>query len=173
LIYGNGGNAVQLEYGGNYTFRHCTLTSYGVDNDALRMSNALCLDEFCSQARLNTLRARFINSIIYGSRRDEIDLFNLEGALFEYTFENCVVRVNELLEPDATPDFFDNCAPCIPEAGATDVILFKDAGEDDFHLDSLSIAENYARPLTNIQEDLEGNPRDGIMPDAGCFEKIE
>ena len=175
LIYGNGGNAVQLEYGGNYTFRYCTLTSYGVDSDALRLSNALCLDEFCTQARLNTLRARFINSIIYGSRSDEIDLFNVEGAGFNYTFENCVVRVDDLVAEDATPDFFDNCTPCIPEAGTSnsDIVLFEDTGENDFHLDSLSIAEGYGRPVSNILLDLEDNPRDGTMPDAGCFEKLD
>ena len=175
LVYGNGGNAVQLEYGGNYTFRHCTLTSYGVDSDALRMSNALCLDEFCTEARLNTLRARFINSIVYGSRSDEIDIFNIEGAGFNYSFENCIVRVDEIVDEDATPDFFDNCTPCIPEAGTSnsDVILFKNPNENDFRLDSLSIAEAFASPISNITEDIEGNLRDRTTPDAGCFEKID
>ena len=175
LVYGNGGNAVQLEYGGTYNFQYCTLASYGVDNSALRMSNALCLDQLCSQARLNGLRARFTNSIIYGSRSDEVELFNLGEAEFTYNFENCVVRVEDLVEADATPDFFDNCNPCTPEAGTPngEVVLFVDPEENDYHLDSLSIAEGFGKFIADQQVDLEGNMRDRNAPDVGCFEKVE
>lgn len=171
LIYGNGGNAVQLEYGGRYDFRYCTLASYGVDNTALRLSNALCLDQFCSEARLNNLSATFTNSIIYGSRRDEVELFNLQEADFEYTLENCVVKIEELIED--TPDFYDNCNPCIPEPGNRDILLFKNVEEDNYRLDSLSIADGFAQPLSAIPLDIEGTERDLSTPDAGCFEKIE
>ena len=173
LIYGNGGNAVQLEYGGNYDFRYCTLASYGVDNSALRMSNALCLDQLCSQARLNGLRARFTNSIVYGSRTDEVELFNIPDVSFNYTFENCIVRVEDLVDEMDTPDFFDNCDPCLPEAGTRDVVLFVDPNEDDYHLDSLSIADGFGTFVGNIREDIEGTERDRNMPDAGCFERVE
>ena len=171
LFYGNGGNAVQLEYGGNYDFRYCTLASYGVDNSALRLSNALCLDQLCTEARLNDLNAIFVNSIVYGSRKDEVELFNLDQADFNYSLENCVVKIEDLLED--TPDFYDHCNPCIPEAGNTDILLFKEVDENDYHLDSLSIAEGFAMPLSSIPLDLEGTPRDLSTPDAGCFEKID
>lgn len=171
LIYGNGGNAVQLEYGGNYDFRYCTLASYGVDNSALRLSNALCLDQLCTEARLNNLNVKFVNSIMYGSRKDEVEFFNLDEADFNYTFENCVVRVEDLI--DDTPDFYENCSPCIPEAGNTDILLFKDIEENDYQLDSLSIAEGFATPLSSVPLDLEGKMRDLSTPDAGCFEKSE
>ncbi len=173
LLYGNGGNAVQLEYGGNYDFRHCTLASYGVDNSALRMSNALCLDQLCTQARLNNLRARFTNSIVYGSRTDEVELFNIPDASFNYTFENCIVRVDDLVSEMDTPDFFDHCDPCLPEAGTRDVILFANIDEDDYRLDSLSIADGFGKFLGNIRVDIEGTERDRDMPDAGCYERVE
>ena len=171
LFYGNGGNAVQLEYGGNYDFRYCTLASYGVDNSALRLSNALCLDQLCTMARLNNLNANFVNSIVFGSRRDEVEMFNLDEADFNYSFENCVVKIEELIED--VPDFYDHCNPCIPEAGNTDILLFKEVDENDYHLDSLSIAEGFATPLSSILLDLEGTTRDLSNPDAGCFEKVE
>jgi len=171
LIYGNGGNAVQLEYGGLYDFRHCTLASYGVDNSALRLSNALCLDQLCTEARLNRLNAKFVNSIIFGSRRDEVEFFNLEEAAFEYSFENCVVKTEELIED--TPDFYDHCVPCIPEPGNTDILLFENVDEDNYRLDSLSIADGFAQPLSSIPLDIEGTLRDLSTPDVGCFEKID
>jgi len=173
LFAGNGGNAVQLEYGGSYDFTYCTIASYGVDNSALRMSNALCLDQFCNEARFNDLRARFKNSIIFGSRDDEIEIFNPEQANFDYNFEHCIVKVEDLVEEDAVPDFFDFCTPCQPGAGVSDVVLFKDPGEGDFHLDSLSIAEGYADPILNLNTDINGVIRSSDTPDAGCFERVE
>lgn len=173
LFTNNGGNAVQLEYGGNYDFTYCTLASYGVDNAALRLSNALCEDEFCSVARFNDLKATFKNSIVFGSRSDEIDLFKPEGAAFDYSFENCIVRVDDLVGEDDTPDFFDNCIPCQPSQGVSDIVLFADADEDDYRLDSLSIADGYAVPIMNLTTDINGVIRDASTPDAGCYERIE
>ncbi|MEM6317144.1 MAG: right-handed parallel beta-helix repeat-containing protein [Bacteroidota bacterium] len=173
LFAGNGGNAVEFRYGGSYTFDYCTLASYGVDNAALRMGNVRCLDQLCTRGRFNDLRARFKNSIIFGSRSDEIDLFRAEQAAFDYEFENCIVRVDDLVDEDDTPDFFDHCVPCQPSQGVSDVALFKDPSEGDFTLDSLSIAEGFAAPIFNVTIDLLGNDRDAEMPDAGCFEKIE
>ena len=173
LFAGNGGNAVQLEYGGSYTFTYCTIASYGVDNSALRMTNVRCLDEFCEQARFNDLRAQFRNSIIFGSRSDEIDLFDSGQAAFEYNFENCIVKVDDLLDEEDTPNFFDNCIPCQPGRGERDVVLFKDPSENDYTLDSLSIADGYATPIFNRTLDILGVSRDASMPDAGCFERVE
>jgi hypothetical protein len=52
--------------------------------------------------------------------------------------------------------------------------LFVDADADDYHLDSLSIALEVARPIffpRPIPNDLEGKQRDGEAPDAGCYEQ--
>jgi len=100
-------------------------------------------------------------------------LFNIPDVSFNYTFENCVVRVDDLVDEMDTPDFFDNCDPCIPEAGTRDAILFVDPNEGDYHLDSLSIADGFGRFLANLQEDIEGTVRDRNMPDVGCFERVE
>ena len=175
LFAGNGSNGVLLSYGGSYDFDYCTIASYGVDASALSMSNVICIDELglCTERRANPLRARFKNSIIYGSRSDEIDLIDFGDTSFDYNFENCVVRVDDLLDEDSTPDFFYNCTPCIPGRGESNVVLFKDPSENDFTLDSLSIADGYAEPLFNLNTDILGVMRDGSMPDAGCFERVE
>ncbi len=174
LFAGNGGNAVQLEFGGSYDFSYCTLASYGVDNSALRMTNIRCFDQFCERAIFNDLRAQFKNSIIFGSRSDEIELFNASQAAFEYSFENCIVRVDDLVDEDDTPDFFDNCIPCQPSQGeGNNVALFTNPSEDDYTLDSLSIADGFGIPIRNQTTDILGVQRDASMPDAGCFERVE
>ena len=185
LFYDNGGNAVRMIEGGDYEFNHCTLASYGVDASALYMSNILCLDQLtcnpCQEYRLNAL---FRNSIIYGSRRDEVDLFDGDecdgvesNSPLNYKFRNCIVRVDELTTQamGKYSDFFEHCDPCQNADG--NAVLFFDPNDDDYHLDSLSIAENQGIPLTvggvNLGIDLDGVARDGVEPDQGCYEYVQ
>ncbi|MEL6863325.1 MAG: hypothetical protein AAFP19_02850 [Bacteroidota bacterium] len=170
LFFDNGASSVRLIYGGNYNFDYCSLGSYGVDASALSVSNALCLDQLCSRYRANNLNVQFRNSIIFGSRRDEIVLASVPEADFNYGFENCIVKVDELDDEGEFVDFFDQCVNCIN--GERDAALFADIDENDYRLDTLSIAEGMAIPLSNILLDLDGQNRDPNMPDIGCYEYI-
>lgn len=171
LFHSNTGYGIQLEYGGDYDFKYCTVGSYGVDGEALRMGNALCLDETCGLFAANKLLARFQNCILMGSRSDQITLFDRleDPAQFDYEFKNCIVRVKDLIKPTGFPDFPDHCQPCI-FADAQDTI-FVNVNQYDFHLDTLhSIANRYAIPVPGIDQDLDGKVRDVLVPDAGCYE---
>jgi hypothetical protein len=181
LVYNNFSNSVQLIHGGNYRFTYCTVASYGVNASALGMSNFFCYDNptTCQDLGIFALYARFINSIIFGSRRDELILSDISGGndpgLFDVQFQNCIVRTDELLEQQDNlyADFYETiCDPCIN--GDRDTPLFADPNEDDYHLDSLSVAIGQAQPVLTpqpIMVDLENKPRDGEMPDVGCFER--
>lgn len=171
LFYNNTGFSIQLEYGGNYSFTYCTAASYGVDGETLRMGNALCLDETCTNYVSYPLRARFQNCILFGSRPDQITLFDrLDDVFqFDYQFKNCIVRVRDLLDANAYPDFMTHCDPCL-NADSKDTI-FLDPNEYKYHLDTLhSIANRYAVPVNGIDKDLDGKQRDPSKPDSGCFE---
>jgi len=171
LFYSNTGYSVQLEYGGDYSFTYCTAASYGVDGEALKMGNALCLDAGCIDYVLYPLKARFQNCIFFGSRADQVTLFDRldDGTQFDYEFKNCVVRVRDLIKPTAYPDFVDHCQPCIIADGQD--TIFVNPNKRNFRLDTLhSIANRYAVPVNGIDKDLDGKPRDAMMPDAGCFE---
>lgn len=168
LIYDNGAGAVRTVYGGDYTFDYCTLASYGFNASALSMSNALCLNQLCTEYRPYRLNTTIRNSIIFGSRSDELILSSVPEAPFNYNFENTIVRVDELDDEGDFTDFFTNCSPCIN--GTRESVLFVDPDEDDYHLDTLSTAEGQAEPIPGIQFDLEGNDRDGTSPDIGCYE---
>lgn len=171
LFHTNTGYGIQLEYGGEYDFKYCTVGSYGVDGEALRMGNALCLEPGCGTFVSNKLFARFQNCILMGSRNDQITLFDRlnDPAQFDYELKNCIVRVKDLIKDTAYPDFPDHCQPCLLATGQD--TLFVDVNKRDFHLDTLnSIANRYAIPLTGIDKDLDGKLRDAVSPDAGCFE---
>ena len=178
LIYNNLSTSVQLILGGDYSFDYCTVASYGVDASAIGMSNFYCYDDFlnCQVLEAASLRARFRNCIFFGSRRDEVSLSDIYGGqqpnAFDVEFQNCIVRVDELLtqQDGLYADFLENqCATCIN--ATRDDALFAGPNEDDYHLDTLSIAEGMALPLTGIGIDLEGNMRDATAPDIGCYER--
>ena len=175
LFYNNGSGNVLLTYGGNYDFDYCTMASYGVNASALSLSNGIRIDELnpCAEFVFNNLNVDFRNCIIHGSRRDEILLSDFSrcgvNVAFNYNFENCIVRYDELVDPEnGFPEFPDRCINCL-NAGFSDTI-FVDVSEDDYHLDTLSIAEEMAIPINGISIDLEGNDRDAQNPDIGCYE---
>lgn len=179
LFYNNGTHAVQLAYGGNYDFTYCTFANYGTDASALNMGNGVCDDPFCAEAppRINPLDVDFKNCIIYGSKRDELTLSDFTGnkgtdALsFRYNLDHCIVRVDELLDLNTGfPDFFDHCNACLTPVSQD--ALFVSVNEDDYHLDTLSVAEEMAKPIPGIGFDLIGTERDPVKPDIGCFEYI-
>jgi len=171
LFHTNGGYSIQLEYGGDYEFTYCTAANFGGRSEALRMGNALCRNPDCSDFEAFPLRAHFQNSILLGSRPDQITLFNRTGVPsdFDYRFEHCLVRVRDLLRPNSTPDFFDYCKPCLNLPNTDSVFL--SITERNFRLDTVySKANGYAKPIPGIDTDLEGKPRDPFLPDAGCYE---
>jgi len=114
------------------------------------------------------LVARINNCILFGSQKDEIELFDGETAGFDYQIKNTIVRVKDLTKETAYPDFFDHCNPCINATG--DDKIFVDVDEQNYKLDTLSIAEQKAVPILGVTDDLIGTMRDNSAPDIGCYE---
>ncbi len=173
LIHSNTGSGLQLVYGGDYDFKYCTVASYENQSEALALTNYLCTDPLCLEPpRVFSTSASFTNCIFSGFSSDEIFLDDISDGmdpdLFEYSFDHSIVRVDELLESDRFPNFFDNCDNCL-NINSNDT-LFVSIQDRDFHLDSLSIAEMKARPLAGLSFDIEGNARDNSTPDIGCYE---
>jgi hypothetical protein len=175
LFYNNAVNAAQISFGGNHDFKFCTFANYLNDMPAVNLDNYLCLDQpFCSEALVAPLNAKFTNCIITGSNEDElwmIDRTQGEPGFFNYTFDHCILKVKNLIDGDNFPAFFENCSYC--DNYQSGDLLFLDEDNEDFHLDSLSIADKTARPLSAIPLDLEGVFRDIATPDVGCYERID
>lgn len=173
LFYQNGTQGIALTYGGNYDITYCTLANFGNDNEALTMNNFYCDDLLCESGRqYNKLTASIRNSIMVGSSTDEIWMIDAgltPGELFDISMHHNIVVVEELLEPDQYPDFFENyCSECFEWMhGDT---LFVDMDKHDYHLDTSSVAEMKALPIPGITDDLETFLRDAMMPDIGCYE---
>jgi hypothetical protein len=176
LIADNGSFSGLFQYGGNYSFFNSTFANYQGQSSAIRLDNFICIGGDCSNGALtNRLNANFTNCILFGNDADEIQLQDVfegqEPSQFNYTLTNCIVAVNELLDADQFPTFFDNCDNCI-NATLEDE-LFLDQQMRDYHLDTMSIAIGQAIPLDIVERDLEGNERDLSTPDIGCYEFVE
>lgn len=179
LVYNNGATSVLLVQGGDYNFTYCTIASYGTNASALGLNNFYCYDDECKQVSTYRLNARFVNSIIFGSQNDEIELSDAfdrqNSAQFNVQFEDCIVRVDGLIKNTTSSfkDFLENiCKPCI-NATRNDK-LFLDVDENKFQLDSLSIADGKAKPVFSprtITIDLEGKTRSATTPDIGAYER--
>jgi hypothetical protein len=177
LFYNNQVTSVNLSHGGDYNFTYCTMVSYGIRASALGMNNFRCYTQDCSVANVYRLNANFRNCIIYGSDRDEMELSDgtqgRTAGVFNIKFQNCIVRVQDLIARGQFVNFLgESCDPCI-NGKASDKV-FKDPNKDDYRLDSLSIAQNYGRPITvprAITLDIENVLRNAQTPDPGCFER--
>ncbi|MEM9835695.1 MAG: hypothetical protein AAF828_04295 [Bacteroidota bacterium] len=177
LFHSNFGNSIQFIQGGNLTLDHCTVANYGVDASALALQNFECFNEDCSSNAVVPIRATIRNSILGGSRRDEIIFVDgterMEPGFFDVSIENSVVRVEDLLTASNARygDFFENfCTGCFNlDFGDP---LFISIDEDDYQLDSLSVALDLGTVLPGLEFDLNGVMRTNPV-DAGAFEREE
>ncbi|MEM6378747.1 MAG: hypothetical protein AAF705_11045, partial [Bacteroidota bacterium] len=114
-----------------------------------------------------------------GSKSEQLILADISGGqtagLFNISFRNTVVGVDDLLTDfdGLYANFFEElCFDCV-DAERSDP-LFVNPSEDDYQLDSLSVAEGIGVPIrfpSPIVIDLEGKPRDPSNPDAGALER--
>ena len=173
LIYNNGSNSFQAEQGGNYELTYCTLANYGNNQGSLLLANSICIKKDnagnCIQRVYADLNATVENCIVTSSQKDAIAFSQSDKAAFNYTFSNNVVRVEKLIDANAYPTFLtQKCKDCINYTGAGR--LFKSIDKDNYRLDTLSVAEQKAKPIVGFDFDLDGVPRDAQKPDIGAYE---
>lgn len=173
LFYENGSQAIALTFGGEYNIDYCTMANFGNDSEALLMNNYYCTDALCSEgAILNKLSSRVRNCIMVGSSSDEVwivDASEPQSGFLDIMMNNNIVMTDELTDPDLFPEFYTTvCIDCF-EWNFRDT-LFVDMDKYNFHLDTGSVAEMKAIPIPGITDDLDGNQRDPVSPDLGCYE---
>ncbi len=173
LFYNQGQESIAMSTGGVGKFEYCTFANYGNDKPAVFLSNNRCEDfPTCLDIRRNDLYSEFSNCIIAGSNEDELDLDSLDGAKFDLKFKNCIFKIKDLLGVKKYPFFISTYTnDCIQILNSDK--LFKDISKDDFHLDTLSVANGKALVLPRIMTDLELKARDAVNPDMGCYEYLQ
>jgi energy-coupling factor transporter ATP-binding protein EcfA2 len=92
LAINNAGKAtLACEYGGNYSFTHCTFNNnWNSTNQVAVTLNNYKLGAVPETKALN--KANFNNCIIYGAYSNELELSKKTTVAFEYQFNNCLIK---------------------------------------------------------------------------------
>lgn len=102
LVINNAGfSSLALTMGGTYNFVHCTFANYW--NLSLRQFPAVLINNFYSYSDgnkqviipKNLKAANFSNSIIYGNNRIELLLDKVDGADFNFHFQNNLILFDD------------------------------------------------------------------------------
>lgn len=173
LFHSVSSETVLLKYGGNIEINYSTIGSYDSQEAGLYVDNFRCTDPvFCAPVLVYPMNLKMANTIVAGNGSDELVLFDvtnkMEQDAFNFEMQNCLIKLDTILNVRNYPNFFDQCQGCA--SVQRDMALFANLDEDDFHLDTLSQAEMKAIPLVGVSVDLEGNMRDPVNPDVGCYE---
>lgn len=107
------------------------------------------------------LNAGFRNCIIYGSLEKELDLDPTTLAEFNFTFDHCLLKVNEDIDTTVT-----SFVECIYNQ---DPLFVDPFDHDDYHLSAESPCID-AGVLNGLTIDLDGKPRTDGKQDIGCYE---
>lgn len=179
IVVANNGNAsVACTFGGKYEFIHSTLANYW--NKSIRQFPTLYINNFIlssdseNTAFVNDLvQADFINCIIDGNQNRELVLERLEGKVFNYFFQNDLIRFtdqNNASDPlydfgdhefylnnifDGNPDFIHI---------SQNIFLLGEDSDAIDHADELRAQQ--------VPFDLLGKDR-RISPDSGAYQNFK
>lgn len=181
-LFANAGQiAVALTLGGRYRFYHCTIANYWGQYTS-RKGPALLLNNYYTYRLVeggpilletrDLEEAYFVNSIIYGSRNDELEVDNVYlgqpvNAEMNYFFERSILRVGSNFNLSDETRFKDVIS---------DNPKFKEPFKNNFELDTLSPAKDIGLLEFALQFpfDLKNVSRLGDDgPDLGAFERVE
>lgn len=164
-LFSNSKGAVAELIGGKYSFNHCTIANYYEWHN--RTSASVILTDRVSAQKYPLLKADFTNSIIVGTRRNEIAASTEDTP--KYRFHNCVIQASA---PSDSPAFTGKTLWNIDSP-----FLFKELNPKGRFNYSFELAENSpaidaADPaFTTVGYDIRGIARpSGNKPDIGCYE---
>ncbi|MBN2806352.1 MAG: hypothetical protein JXR22_06810 [Prolixibacteraceae bacterium] len=174
LVTNCGRYCVTLLVGGNYNFNHCTIANYWGfkhrETASLVISNQLIIPTKDGDVLLwgDLEKANWRNSIVWGNIGSELELGHYKASMFNYRFENCIVKVADSIDtsdPEIYQNIFKNIDP-----------LFIGYDRYDYQLDTLSPAKD-----TGLKKYGDLTPLDlnnvsrmaDVAPDLGVFERVE
>lgn len=184
LFTNAGGHCVNI-LGGRLDFLHCTIANFfpwkSERGAALHMSNYAEEED----AVYPLLGVHFINSIVTGSKSDELTGLIVAktdtadwSEYAQYTFTHSLVNSwDAARDPDSL--HFAHITWEHKDSTAYGRTNFRTVDHSnfiyDFHLDSLSVARGIASGeyILRLPEDKDGVPRHATAIDAGCYQYIE
>jgi hypothetical protein len=173
VIHNSGQSALALRLGGSYSFNNCTISNYwdkGFRQDpTLFISNTIPNTDLSEPLQ----QALFTNCIVYGDRDLELNLLPVEGQVFNYKFENTLLRFNDRFNAfsnDARYDFMNTAF--YSNVVLNEEPLFQNPDRNKMRIDNASSANGIGNPSTTSAFDILGTLRT-TTPDAGAYESVD
>jgi len=167
-LISNCGKNVQLVYGGNYQFIHCTMPT--IANNYIAHKDPVLYISNYVQAGGNVftddLSAVFTNCIIWaenGTAENEVITSKQGAAAFNVNFTNCLWKVKTTPSNITAANIINNTNPVFDSINVTKNFF-------NFRLKENSPAIDKGI-VTGLATDLDGNPRTAGLPDLGAYEK--
>ena len=167
-LISNCGKNVQLVYGGNYQFTHCSMPTIG-NNYITHKDPALYISNYVQAGGTvyaDNLSAVFTNCIVWaenGTAENEVVTDKQGAAAFNVNFSNCLWKVKTTPANAVTSNIINNQPPVFDSINVTKNFY-------NFRLKDGSPAIN-AGAATGLIIDLDGHPRAVGLPDLGAYEK--
>jgi len=173
VINNSGQTSLAIQLGGDYEFKHSTFANYWMGGfrsfPTVSIENILETEETIFVADL--VKADFINCIIYGNERREFSFGKNEAGVFNFKFENSLVRFE-----DPTGDFddeplYDFTNPALYPATKFNLDpVFQNTEMNNFNIEAgTSGADGIGKSGVGPTVDLNGKPRTNPV-DAGAYE---
>jgi len=159
LIYNCGTYLVGNFAGGNYNYRHCTISSISFENFSFlsdepftQFSDNIVLGD--GEVLTEDLTVSLVNNIIWGSGENELLINNGGGSLLTTSIESNIIKSEVEIENN-----FTSVESNFPGFAF------------DYSLDTLAFAKDKGKDI-GVLTDILGQVRDE-SPDIGAFERIE
>ncbi|AXT50072.1 hypothetical protein D1818_04210 [Aquimarina sp. BL5] len=181
VVINNAGiSSLYASFGGTYNFNHCTFANYW--NSSFRETPSVAIDNLfvvrdeggniTEILVTDLLEANFTNCIIYGNENLELGINRAEGTVFNYNFQNSLIRFN-----DFNGQFLDNELYDFTNTGLYQNVIFNE--DPDFKApfnNMLNIGEDSAAngqaTTPSSGNDILGTPRNIGAPDIGAYESV-
>lgn len=171
LVVNNAGLAgVACTYGGDYKFTHCTFNNNWSSSSQLAVLVSNYFKGAIPEVK-DITTATFNNCIIYGSYSNELLLKKMPGALFNYEFNNCLIKFDNTSNTYADDPLYQFSSDHLHYNAIiqnSDPKFFKIA-ENQFNIDDTSSAYAKGNAEYRVPIDIIGNTRT-FTPDLGAYQ---
>jgi hypothetical protein len=177
VVINNSGQAsLNLSLGGRYNFRHSTFANYW-ENGFRQFPSVLIENNLESGETLfiaDLVEANFRNCIIYGNESIELLFNKVDEAAFNYKFENCLLRFNDINNQFTENELYDfENLNVFENLILNEAPLFLNAQENQLIVSNDSPASGVGNPTTASEVPLDILGVDRTQnPDLGAYQSI-